>query len=76
MRGQILWEGLDIPTDKGTMSPSYTVWYQDEQGQRVASEEGSDLEQTIEALRQNLERRGYKRSALRKPDPFRRPPTR
>ncbi len=76
MRPQIFWEQLGIPTDEGTMSPSYTVWYQDEQGQRVAAEQGSDLEQTIEALRQNLQRQGYNRSALPKAEPFRIPPTR
>ena len=76
MRARIFWEQLGIPTDEGTISPSYTVWYQDEQGQRVASEQGSDLEQTIEALCQILERQGYNRSALPKPEPFRIPPTR
>ncbi len=76
MRPQIFWERLDIPTNNGTMFPTYTVWYQDDQGQRVAAEEGSDLKQTIEALHQNLDRRGYNRSALPEPEPFRRPPTR
>jgi len=71
MRAHVYWEKLTILTDEASMPPSYTVWYQDEVGQIVASEQGRDREQTIEALYKNLARRGYSRSSLPKPEPFR-----
>jgi hypothetical protein len=71
MRAHIYWERLTILTDEASLPPSYTVWYQDEIGRIVASEQGRDREQTIEALYKNLERRGYSSSFLPKPEPFR-----
>jgi len=58
-------------TNQASMPPSYTVWYQDEGGQIVASEQGRDWEQTIEALYKNLEHRSYSRSSLPKPEQVR-----
>ncbi len=71
MRAHIYWEKLTILADEASMPPSYTVWYQDEGGRIVASEQGRDQEQTIEALYKNLESRGYSRSSLPEPEPFR-----
>ncbi len=71
MRAHIYWEKLTILTDEASLPPGYTVWYQDEIGRIVASEQGRDREQTIEALYKNLERRGYSSSSLPKLEPFR-----
>jgi hypothetical protein len=71
MRAHIYWEKLTIVTDQASIPPGYTVWYQDEVGRIVASEQGRNREQTIEALYKNLKHQGYSRSSFPKPEPFR-----
>ena len=69
MRGHIYYEVLDVPTDNGSMPSRCTAWYQDDRGEKGPVASGTTKEQTLEALYQNLEQRGYKLLELPKPEP-------
>jgi hypothetical protein len=71
MRAHIYYEVLDVLTDNGSRPSRCTAWYQDERGKKGPVASGTTKEQTLEALYQNLEQRGYKLLELPKPEPVR-----
>ncbi len=68
MRPRILLDRTRVPSEEGHTFENYGATYYDEHGHRVVAGQGSSPAQAVADLHRHLERLGYARSNLPKPE--------